>query len=101
MVKGNLGVAILGYGFMGGMHLEGWKHIPQSHITGIWSRSYDKTKVRAKEMGGLHAYETLHDVLEDDEVDIVDVCTPSFLHAEHSIASMNAVKNAFTPQLRK
>jgi predicted dehydrogenase len=95
LVKDNLGVAILGYGFMGGMHLEGWKQIPESHVTGIWSRSYDKTKVKAKEMGGLHAYETLRDVFEDDEVDIVDVCTPSFVHAEHSIASMNAGKHIF------
>ncbi len=95
MVKEKLGVAILGYGFMGGgMHFEGWKHIEESHVKGIWSRNYERTKVKAKELG-VHAYESLEAVLRDDDVDIVDVCTPSFTHAEYSIASMKAGKHVF------
>jgi predicted dehydrogenase len=90
--KDKLGVAVLGHGFMGGMHLEGWKLMEDCEIKGIWSKNYSHARAAAKKLK-VGSYEKLQEVLDDDGVDIVDICTPSFTHADYSVSVMKAGKH--------
>ncbi len=94
MRRQNLGVAVLGHGFMGGMHLEGWKLIDESQVRGIWARNYSDTRTAARKLK-VHAYERLEDVLHDHDVHIVDICTPTYTHADYSVSCMKAGKHVF------
>ena len=85
---------MLGLGFMGDMHFEGWKHVRNSAIRGVWTWNAEKAKAKAKGMG-VKAYDSFEDVLSDDGVDVVDICTPSYTHMEFSIKSMAAGKHIF------
>ncbi len=44
---------------------------------------------------GLRTYATLEGLLEDDEIDLVDIATPSTLHAEQAILALRAGKTVF------
>ncbi|MEG1886580.1 MAG: Gfo/Idh/MocA family oxidoreductase, partial [Oscillospiraceae bacterium] len=41
-----------------------------------------------KALEGEHVYCDLAEMLEQENIDVLDVCTPSYLHKEHSIAAM-------------
>lgn len=87
-----LGVAILGYGYMGGMHLDALRLIEDAPVRGVWGRDPSSTKEFAKRHG-IKAYASLDDVLRDEEVRAVDICTPSHTHADFSIKALDAGKH--------
>ena len=39
---------------------------------------------------GVDAYDDYHALLDRDDVDLVDICTPEFLHAEQTLAAAAA-----------
>ena len=90
--RDKLGVAILGYGYMGGMHLDALRLIEETPVVGVWGRDPSSTKEFARKHG-IKPYESLERLLRDDEVAIVDVCTPSDTHADYSIRALEAGKH--------
>lgn len=89
-----LGVAVLGYGFMGTTHLSAWRHIDECEIKAVMGRTLEKVK-KVAEKFGIDAYNNFEDVLKREDVQIIDVCTPTYTHAKYAITSMNAGKNVF------
>lgn len=73
---------------MGNWHAERWQRLPVE-IAGFYSRSHDSAARAAARVGG-RAYESLEDLVED--VDLVDVCTPTFAHKEGVLAAARAGK---------
>jgi len=57
----------------------------------------DKAAAAAKDYGGGHArvYKDYRELLKDDAIDIVDVCTPNKSHAEITIAALEAGKHVY------
>ncbi len=51
------------------------------------------TRLFAQRWGWERAARSLREVLDDPRVDLVDVCTPNHLHAEQSIAALEAGKH--------
>jgi UDP-N-acetylglucosamine 3-dehydrogenase len=87
-----MGVAILGYGYMGSMHFDALKLVEEAPVVGVWGRNPASAKEFAKERS-IKAYDSLEQVLRDDEVEIIDVCTPSDSHADFSIRGLEAGKH--------
>lgn len=83
-------VAIVGTGFMGGVHADAWQQTPARVIAFVARRGDD-------EAGGLAAkYQArlvtrLEDVLP--EVDVVDICAPTHLHADYTVRAASAGKH--------
>jgi len=86
-------IALAGAGAFGIKHLEGLKKIDGVQITGIVSRRLEQAQEVADKYGAGLATTDLHDVLSSDEVDAVILCTPTQMHAEQAIATMNAGKH--------
>lgn len=85
------GIAVIGYGGMGGWHCRKIAEIEELKLTGI----YDilETRGTAAEEKGIHAYASLEALLEDPEVQIVTVAIPNHFHKEVCVKVLEAGKN--------
>jgi 2-hydroxy-4-carboxymuconate semialdehyde hemiacetal dehydrogenase len=86
-------VALAGAGAFGIKHLDGLKEIDDVEVTSVIGRDLDKTKVVADEYGIGHVTTDLDDTLARDDVDAVILCTPTQMHADQTIACMEAGKH--------
>ena len=85
------GVAIVGYGGMGGWHVKKLSTMEEGEICGI----YDILPLRRKaaQQEGLHAYDTLGELFADPGVEVVTLAVPNDCHKDLAIAAMRAGKN--------
>jgi predicted dehydrogenase len=98
-----LGVAILGFGFIGKVHAYGHVNIPmfydpppvRTKIIGI-ATSSESSAARAQAMMGVPEATTDQlSLIHRDDVDIVHICTPNDLHTEALLAAMNLNKHIY------
>ncbi|WP_298747984.1 Gfo/Idh/MocA family protein [uncultured Serinicoccus sp.] len=95
-----LGVAVVGYSFMGQAHSNAWRNVnafyadlPQVRMQTLVGRDRDRVGAAAEQLGWADVATDWREVLERDDVDIVDVCTPGHLHAEVALAALAAGKH--------
>jgi len=100
MAKKPLRIGLVGYGFMGRTHSNGYKRVPdffpeleyQPVLKAVCGRSEDKTKAFA-EQWGYESYETdWNKLIARDDIDAIDICTPNDTHGPISIAAAKAGK---------
>lgn len=84
-------IGIIGAGGMGTVHISNYGHIENARVAAICDRTPEAEK-KAKELG-VTLYKELEEMLLDGELDIIDVCTPTFLHKEHVTKSLMAGKH--------
>src|SRR5437763_8409909 len=82
-------VGIIGAGGMGGTHAAAWAQTPAT-IAGIVAETVDMAQPLAAQYG-VRAYPSLAAILND--VDVVDICTPTHLHHEMALAAAAAGKH--------
>ncbi|MFN4144456.1 MAG: Gfo/Idh/MocA family protein [Runella sp.] len=85
-------VAIVGTGFIGPAHIEALRRLPDVEVVGIAEFSAELAQARAQSLG-TGAYDSFDDLLRDDTVECVHICTPNFLHYEQSKKALMAGKN--------
>ena len=86
-------VALAGAGAFGIKHLDAIKLIDGVEVVSLVSRELAKTQEVADKYGIKHVTTDLADSLALKQVDAVILCTPTQMHAEQSIACMNAGKH--------
>ena len=86
-------VALAGAGAFGIKHLDGIQHIDGVQVVSLVSRELDKTRQTAALYGIGHVTTHLTDSLALAEVDAVILCTPTHLHAEQTLACLQAGKH--------
>jgi predicted dehydrogenase len=100
---GTLGVAILGFGFIGKVHAYGHLNLPlfyspppvRTRLVGVATRS-PATAAKAKELLGFEVATTDQlSLIRRDDIDIVHICTPNDLHVEALLAAMAAGKHIY------
>ena len=87
-------IAIVGTGGISHAHIEAYMQFPERcRIAALVDIIPGKAQ-RVKEQYGLDAevYLDHHEIL-DKEIDLVDVCTPPFVHAEISINALRSGKS--------
>ena len=82
-------VGIIGAGFMGGTHAAAWAETP-AQIVGVVAETEDLAAGLAAQYQ-TRVYPSLEAILP--EVDVVDICTPTHLHAEMALAAAAAGKH--------
>src|SRR5699024_2735504 len=94
-----LGVAMIGYAFMGRAHSQAWRTVAAAFEVPAVARRVivgrDETAVAeaaARLDWEQHATDW-REVISREDIDIVDICTPGFLHAEIAIAALEAGKH--------
>jgi predicted dehydrogenase len=86
-------VGILGAGFAARFHCEGYRrvHGVQVDVVGVASRSRRRREAFAAEHG-LRSFATVDELIE--AVDVVDVCTPPYAHAELAARALSRGRHA-------
>ncbi len=87
-----LGAAILGTGDVTGGHIRAYQSNPHTEVRAILSRDRGRAEAHARAHGLPHcrAYTSLDDLLQQDDIHIVSICTPHHLHVEQGIACAQA-----------
>ncbi len=88
-----LRIALAGAGAFGEKHLDGLARIDDVEVVSLVGRTLEKTKQVADKYGIGHVTTELDDSLALDEVDAVILCTPTQMHAEQTIACLEAGKH--------
>jgi len=74
-----LGVGVIGVGFWGSNHARVYNEIKKARLIGV----SDLDKARAKDLARKFKcgfYEKNHQLLKDDKIDVVSICTPTSTH---------------------
>lgn len=87
-------VGLIGCGFMGAMHANCYKNIEGVEVVAFADIRSEKAEELAK---GTHAviYGDGKDLIANANVDIIDICLPTYLHAEYAMLAMEKVKYVF------
>ncbi len=95
-----LGVGMIGYAFMGAAHSQAWRVAPRffdlplrPEMTVVAGRSADRVQAAADRLGWAEAETDWRRLLERDDIDVIDICTPGDTHAEIAIAALEAGKH--------
>ncbi|MBG6217853.1 putative dehydrogenase [Arthrobacter sp. CAN_A6] len=94
-----LGVAVIGYSFMGRAHSNAWRNVnafyesPRVEQRLLVGRDEHQLVPAAQRLGWAGTATDWRTVLERDDIDIVDICTPGHLHAEIAVAALEAGKH--------
>lgn len=96
MVDGKFGFAVIGYGGMGGWHINQMleKFGDRAQVLGIYDIN-PEAAARA-EKNGIHAYSSREELLADERIDLVTIATPNDVHKEIAIDALNAGKNVIS-----
>ena len=87
-----LGIAIIGCGMISEFQARAIRDVDGAEVIGFQSRSVESARKRAEQFGG-EIFESLDDLLRDDSVDAVSICTPSGAHLEPASAAARLGKH--------
>jgi len=107
MKKVNVG--IIGFGFMGTTHFGIHQANPKAKViavadinpvklTGDISAVVGNIGTRDSDqldLSGIETYEDAYDLINNPDVDLVDICVPTFLHKQFALAAIKAGKHVF------
>ncbi|MCD6407580.1 Gfo/Idh/MocA family oxidoreductase [bacterium] len=85
-------VGILGAGFMGNMHATVYSQLPDVKIGGIADIRGEKAKSLATKFKTVPYYDP-EQLLNKEDITVIDVCLPTFLHKEYVIKAANLGKD--------
>ncbi len=89
-----LKVGLIGCGFMGAMHAACYKKIEGVKLAAV----ADARKECAEQIAAgtdARIFADGNDLLENSDADIIDICLPTFMHAEYAIKAMDKVRYLF------
>jgi predicted dehydrogenase len=99
-------IAVIGLGFMGSTHLRAWQKVPDAHLAAVYSADEQKLTGDLSQVQGnlggttgkldfsnVRKYRSIAALLDDPEIDAVDICLPTFLHAPTAIAALRTGKH--------
>lgn len=85
------GVLVVGAGDMGARHAQHWREVG-GKVLGVYDADSSRARAVAERYGAATAAD-IDEGLALPGVDVVSVCTPTFLHASHSVSALRAGKN--------
>jgi len=96
-----LGIGMVGYGFIGRVHTLSYLNLPYYYkpmparlkMVGVASVPVSDAEEGMEQAGFEFATDNWRDLIARDDIDIIEVCTPNFLHKEIIIESLKAGKH--------
>ena len=93
MSKGVLRVAVVGMG-IGREHIKAWRQLPeQFELVAVCDVDGEKGTKVSDEFNIPHIFTSFDDLCRWDGVDVVDICTPSYMHVAMSLHALAAGKH--------
>lgn len=88
-----IAVAIAGCGQIARVrHAPEYSDNPNAVIKGFYDPNQDRARAMVRQYGGA-VYATYDELLNDNAVDAVSICTPNYLHKENSIQALRSGKD--------
>ena len=84
--------AIIGCGTIGDVHARAIMELDGAVLAAVCDFSPERAKEFAARYGTL-AYSDYDELLKNEEIDVISICTPSGLHAKQAIAALSANKH--------
>ncbi|MDX7951347.1 Gfo/Idh/MocA family oxidoreductase [Lichenihabitans sp. Uapishka_5] len=88
-------VAVIGAGFMGSMHASIFARIRGCELAAIVDPNTTLAKSVADRLGGCAVYASHEDLLENERLDLLSICTPDNLHLGPALAAAAKGVNLF------
>lgn len=94
-----LGVAAIGYAFMGKAHSNAWRNVasffdvPAFEQKVLVGRDATQVAAAAAKYGWAESATDWRTVIERDDIHIIDICAPGWMHAEIAVAALAAGKH--------
>lgn len=79
-----LKVAVVGVGGISGAHIPVWEEMEDAELIALC----DIRPEQMEEYEGKNHYTDFEEMLNNEEIDILDICLPTFLHADYAIKAM-------------
>ena len=79
---------VVGFGNIGKRHVQHILNNEHAQLVAICDEKMIDEKIE-----GVHYFTSLEDMLQDDTIDVVNVCTPNYLHHPHTILSLQHKKH--------
>ena len=89
-----LKVGLIGCGFMGAMHANCYKNLPGVTLAAVADIRRDKAEALASGTDAV-IYADGMALIENAELDVIDICLPTYLHASYALAAMDKVGYLF------
>jgi len=91
--RDTVGVGLVGSQFISTIHAEALRTVPQAKVLGVMSPTSGHARDFASKHGIAHHFEDLDAMLAIDEIDMIVVGAPNFLHCEITIKAAKAGKH--------
>ncbi|MBT2534102.1 Gfo/Idh/MocA family oxidoreductase [Arthrobacter sp. ISL-48] len=95
-----LRIGMIGYAFMGAAHTHAWRTAPrffdlpmEPQLTAVAGRSATGVQAAATKLGWSSTETDWRRLIERDDIDLIDICTPGDTHADIAIAALEAGKH--------
>lgn len=85
-------VGIVGTGFIGPAHIEALRRLPNVEVAALCEVNIELAEAKAKQLGIARWY-TFEDLIAQEDIQSVHICTPNFLHYSQSKAALLAGKH--------
>lgn len=77
--------ALVGCGRIAGKHVEAINNIPDAKLISVCDINDKRAKVISEKAGNVPYYSSYDDMLRNEDVDVVNILTPSGMHPGHAI----------------
>ena len=94
-MKDKLKVGVIGCGGISGVHIPALMAMDEAEIVAVCDIKQDRRE-KAAALTGAQPYEDWHEVIAREDIDIVHILTPHYLHAPMAIAALKAGKHVLT-----
>ncbi|MCH2597457.1 MAG: Gfo/Idh/MocA family oxidoreductase, partial [Pirellulales bacterium] len=89
----SLNIGIIGGGRITGLHGLAYDDYPHAKIYAVCDINEEIAQGRAAEWGAQRTFTDYHELLADPAIDAVEIITPHHLHAEMTVAALEAGKH--------
>ena len=83
-----LKIGMVGMGGISRSHRTAWGQIPEAKVVAVCDIRPEKAEDAAQATGG-RAYLYFDEMLEKEEMDILDICLPTYLHADFAVKALS------------
>lgn len=87
-----LKIGVIGAGHLGKIHIKCINEIPEFELSGFFDNDELNAKVVSKEFG-IRSFDTINELI--NEVDVVDIVTPTIAHFEHAAYALKQFRHVF------
>lgn len=81
-------VGMVGMGGISRVHVDAWLKVPEAAVVCVCDIRPEMAQAAAERTGAI-PYDDFDAMLDSEQFDILDICLPTYLHAEFSIKALN------------